>query len=757
VTHSRFTFAALMVAMLLACGSHSKDVPDASIASAAPAKTVEPEAPSVVVVDFLKGGASCSLGHRGTLIDFGDTTLRRVRVRGTKDAHVEAKPVEHGGATWLKISGREVSAPFQAPLDAGEDARTFAVGLRAQGGTARSVSMYVNGKAVGAIKLARGEISSASLKVTGLKLKPTENELSLRFNGMGRGSDTAAELDWARIGVYDDESPYAAPTRNDAIDTIRIHGEPRRALSVKGPGFARCVSYLPKGAKLSTALGLSGGGEADVEIRVLRDRKPPQVLANVHLQNEQAWRPIDLPLGDESSFAEVQLVAVQATKGARVSFAEPKVVAARNAANALPMKNAKSAIVVVLGSIDPKTISTYGGSIEVPELGALASGGLVFDAHRSSGNTANAALASLMTSLEVDEHGVIDSSTRLPSSLTTLADCAREGGIQTAYFSGNPLTGSAFGIERGFGSFEATDPTNPASVTKVFEMAADWITAHRDGRFLVVVHARGGHPPWETTREDLKDMPPTGYAGAIEARHAGEILSRIRAMRDTRFTDNDKVRMWALYSLGVRQNDAALGRLMTVMRSLKREEDTAVFVTSDLSPDPSAKIPFAEGDAITESGLNAMLVLRPPPGNMIEATRSTFQSSTIDIPTTVLAALGLAPPASFAGVDLWRASNRVNGAELVPRLRYVRSAERYAATWGELLLQGQHRRATRLCDLALEASCASDVRDLYPLAYSRMLSAVEERENRAHPQRETATIDAATASALRIWGKVEHK
>jgi arylsulfatase A-like enzyme len=217
------------------------------------------------------------------------------------------------------------------------------------------------------------------------------------------------------------------------------------------------------------------------------------------------------------------------------------------------------------------------------------------------------------------------------------------------------------------------------------------------------------------------------------------------------------VRMWALYSLGVRQNDVALGRLMTVMRSLNREDDTAVFVTSDLSPDPAAKIPFAEGDAITESGLHAMLVLRPPPGNMNEAARSTFQSSTIDIPTTVLAALGLAPPTSFAGVDLWRASNRVSGAELVPRLRYVRSAERYAATWGELLLQGQHRRATRLCDLALEATCASDVRDLYPLAYSRMLSAVEERENRAHPQREAAIIDAATASGLRIWGKVEHK
>jgi hypothetical protein len=455
-----------LCALASACGTRHKDGPDGS--SAEPRKpgalgsqeregdsVDKADNPQAVVLDFIKGNASCALGHRGTLIDFGDEAQksRKVRVRGTKDAHVEAKAVEHGGATWLRISGREVSVPFQAPINmegnTQRDSQTLAVGLRIQGGTARSASVYINGKAVGAIKLARAEITVAQLKVSNVTLKEAENELSLRFNGMGRGSDTAAELDWARVGPYDDESPYAAPTHNDAVDTIRLKSVPRQAISLRAPGFARCVSYLPKGARLVTALGLTGGGEADVEIRSARDRKPVSILSTVHLTSDQAWKPIDLPVGDEDAFAEVQLVVLRAGKGARVSFAEPKIVTSKAAEGGNKLKNSTSAVVVVLGSMAPKMISAYGGPYEMPELGALAATGVVFDAYRSSSNGAGGAMASLLTGMDVDQHGVTDALTRLPSTLTTIADCAREGGIQTAYYSANPMTGTAFGFDRG--------------------------------------------------------------------------------------------------------------------------------------------------------------------------------------------------------------------------------------------------------------------------------------------------------------------
>jgi hypothetical protein len=718
-------------------------------ANAASAASVD----RTVVLDFFKEDPTCSLGHRGSLIDFGTRSLRRVRVRGTRDAHVEAKPIEHGGATWLRVSARELSVPFPAPIDLQTEAtpRPIAVSVRMQGGSARSASLYLNGKPVGAVRLSKGEITTASRKVNDITLKAAENEFSIRFNGLGRGGDVAADIDWARIGVYDDDSSYAAPTRSDALDTVRVKNDPKRALSLRAPGFARCSAYIPEGAKLTTALGLFGGTEADVELRLLRDREEPAVLATTHLTSDQAWQPVELELPGKASFAEVQLVVTHAAKGARVAFAEPKVSASeRNIQQAPAMRGAKSVVLVVLGSVAPKQISAYGGAIEMPELGALAATGLVFDAHRATSNFAGASLASMITGLDVDQHGVLDAATRLPAGPTTLADCAREGGIQTAFFTANPWTSSAFGFDRGWTTFATSDPADLNNSTKVFDDASNWITEHRDGRFLLVLHARGGHPPWEASREELKDMPPIGYAGVIEARHAGEILSRVRSVHDTRFTDSDKVRMWALHSLALRQTDAGLGRLVATMRSLGRDEDTALIVTSDVSPDPSARVPFGEGDAPTEDSLQSVLMIRPPTGNMSEPARTSVMSSTIDVPTTVLAALGLPPPASFTGADLFR---RGRAGERAPRMRYARSRDRHALLWGTLLLQGHSRGVTRFCDLGLEPTCAIDVRDSYPIAFARMMAATEEREGVTRFPREVAEPNAATMNALRIWGR----
>jgi hypothetical protein len=346
---------------------------------------------------------------------------------------------------------------------------------------------------------------------------------------------------------------------------------------------------------------------------------------------------------------------------------------------------------------------------------------------------------------------VLDGSTKLQAGSTTLEDCAREGGIQTAFFSANPWTSAGFGFDRGWTTYGWSDPTDAGNATKVFDDAANWVTGHRDGRFLLVVHARGGHPPWEASREELKEMLPSGYAGVIEARHAGEILTRVRSVHDTRFNDGDKVRMWALHALGLRQTDAGLGRLVATLRSLKRDEDTAIIVTSDISPDPSARVPFGEGDTITEDGLHSVLMVRPPPGNMTEPARANVMSSTLDVPTTVLAALGLAPPASFTGADLYR---RGRAGERAPRVRYARAHDRHALLWGTLLLEGHNRVVTRFCDLGLEPTCAIDVREAYPIAFARMMATVEEREGVARFPHEPADPDARTLNALRIWGRL---
>ena len=128
-------------------------------------------------------------------------------------------------------------------------------------------------------------------------------------------------------------------------------------------------------------------------------------------------------------------------------------------------------------------------------------------------------------------------------------------------FTANPTTGAAFGFDRGWDTFVAHDPLENVPATVVFDEAAQWIDAHKAGRFLLVVHARGGHPPWDASPADLKSMPPDGYLGVIEPRRAAEALAKVRK-HPGRFKDDDRTRAWALFDHAIDEHDQALGRLL---------------------------------------------------------------------------------------------------------------------------------------------------------------------------------------------------
>ena len=153
----------------------------------------------------------------------------------------------------------------------------------------------------------------------------------MRFTGAGRTTkdnrDNLAEIDWIRVGPADGDAPYSAPTRTDALTTLTIGGMARRGVSLRAPGSMRCGGFVPNGAILEGQIGVSGG-EAEAEVRVLVDRAEPRVIGSFKLGGEGAppWQPVSLPLGDVGTLAAVELVAKTSTKGARVVFAEPRVV-----------------------------------------------------------------------------------------------------------------------------------------------------------------------------------------------------------------------------------------------------------------------------------------------------------------------------------------------------------------------------------------------------------------------------------------------
>ncbi|CAN5175150.1 hypothetical protein BH09MYX1_BH09MYX1_65380 [soil metagenome] len=734
------------------CGSGSAKLdgaaPSATTTSVPPARSEE------VLLDPLAHQETCSIGHEGILLDLGAPEMRPQL--GYGDTGVEA--VEREGATWERISTRSITFRFVAPPEGaqtvpGNDggAKDLRIDARLHGLAAKSASVYLNGKAVGPLPFSKSETAIRSLKGDALLL-PGVNELTLRFNGLAKQStDAAVEIDWIRVG-YGADSAYAAPTLAQAIATSSIGAVPRRALSLRAPGFLRCSGYFPGGATLRAALGVSGTGDADLELRVRDDRGVARSLGTFHLHGgpEATWKEVELPLGDTEFLGAIELAAIGTAPGTRVLFGEPKVVRPTAPKPARP--TARGVVLVVFGQMPSRLLSIYGGPNALPELDALAKNAIVFESHRATSSWAGASFASMLTGLSPHLHGATDEGARLATSVTTIADAAKDAGVSTAYFTANPTTSSAFGMDRGFQTSASSLPGAPGGGAAVFDSAAKWIAEHKSDRFLVVVHARGGHAPWDIPIDDLKGLAPDGYTGAIEPIHAAEMLAKARHVPPLlRFNDADRTRAWALYGKAIQGQDAAFGRLLAGLRDVGREADTTVIVSGDAGMDDGAHIPFGDLEPLNDGALTIPLLVRPAGGQ--GSVRSQALTSSVDVARTMLLELGLAPPLSFGGLDLRDLASGQTG-----RIVEATFGSRRWLRWQSFVFRGADGKE-ELCDLKSDATCAVDMSETFPLvveAFRRevLLRARKEAKRTNRDVREAPNVDPELANALGAWGRL---
>lgn len=733
-------------------------VDPAKSASRGPVQEKRAEGPartSPPVLDLVKGFDACTLGHRGTLLDLGDATTR-ARVTTGKLPTPDLPTREHEGSSWAVLREKSLAVSFVATTEAVSSAGVV-VEARVRGGAAKSLQVFLGGKLVGVLPLARGEIKVVSTHATGPTIARGANELLFKATGTARGAkDDLVEIDWVRVGPYDGDAPYSAPTRNDALTTVTLGGVGRRGLSLRAPGFARCAGYVPNGAVLEGFVGVAGGAEAEAEVRVLVDRSEPRVVGSVQLNTKSdgaGWRPVALPLGDVGTIAGIELVAKSSSKGARVVFAEPRVVAP-SAKESTPLPAAKSVVLVVLGSTSRRSLKPWGGSVDVPELTQLAASGLVFEQHRASTSLASGAVASMLTGLSPRRHGVTDSDAALPPSIATLAETSRHAGVMTAMFTANPTTSSTYGFARGWETFVARSPLEDEPAVAIFEHAGRWLDAHKQDRFFLVVHARAGHPPWDVASDQLKDMPPTGYAGSLDAKHAGEMLGKAKKPGSARLTDADRVRAFALHERAVAAHDAAMGRLVAQLRAIGRDSDTALFVTGDVGYDAAAIVPFLESEVLDESTLGIPLVAKAPG---VTAARVSAPTSSVDLARSILEVMGLTPPVQLEGESLWGLAGS-SGARAGERPAFATAGARFSARWGGFVLAGARDRDSKLCNLSLEPDCVGDVRASHPLAAEVMHALVVDElwtGAQASPPREPrgGLTDPAVLGALKAWGR----
>ena len=750
--------------LVVASGCHKEEPPPSRSGNppppaVAPAPTLG-RGPAPERIDLLKELSRCEIEHHGRLFDFGGT---QPPSRGFAAAQAEPPPsIDRGGDTFERLFTRETLLDFW--LD--EPASDLSVTVRLHSMLAKWLYVAVDDKRLGAQKLVIGDTRMVSFPTVAGTLARGRHRLSLRFAGSPRGSkEPIVDLDWVRIGpVLESGANYAAPTLHDVVSDVVLDNVPKRAIVLRAPSVVRCFFRPAADARLRVGLGFWGAGRGTAELALVSDEKAPRVLSTRKISGGDggSFTPVSLDLSPAAGeLVGLELRAVEGSRGGRVVFGDPMISRASAEMPQAPL--ARTVVLVVLASVDRGRLPPWGPAANMPALADLAKHAVVFSAHRAPSSVPAASFASLISGTSPAVHGIERPGDKLRPKVATLAETLKEAGGRTALFTGVPTSFSPFGFAAGFDAFETFSPVAdmPASepLTRAQSFLEQELASGGSSPHLVVVELRGGHPPWDLTREEAAALKPQEYSGILDPRRGGIILGALREKHNKtarKIGDDDWIRLRSLHDAALVKQDAALARLIAMLKAKGAWNDTLLVVTSDVGLGGGPEIPFDPAPPLTEDRLLLPLIVRFP-RDALGGKEVTLPSTATDVSTTILRALGLEPSA-HAGADLFARGSGV--ASLGGDIDVAATGRDYSARLAGWLLRGATGKTPRLCASDIDPSCINDALDLRPSAARALWLAafdVATEDARAASRlgpRQHAELDAETLAALTVWGDV---
>jgi hypothetical protein len=719
-----------------------------------------PEAKSAAVergVAVFQPASQCRVNHGGMFLDLGTDASHARR------SYALGPFADVATDTWSDQSYTRFATPLvhydfwlAEPVDHVE------LRIRAKAGSSTSLTASVDQTRLGTVRV--GADAFQTLVFPGLKapLGPGRHQLSLRWSGRaasdGRPYGMAEWIHWATPGQP--ASQYRPPRERSLVDDVVLGGVPRRAIVLEAPGSLSCPLLVVRGTKLELGLGHSGEGGGVATIVARRDGARPHILAERRVTGSEGWTDLSVDLDPlAGQLVQLELSGRGDARSGRLVFSEPRVVAD---VTPEPPGRARLAVLVVASGLHRELLPPFGGTERLRHLHRLAEESARFSEYRVPTTVVGGVFATLLSGLPPIGHQLESSKARLPDRVHTLADRIRETSGESAFFTGVPHTRAAFGFERGWHHFESFSPVEDLPAAAPLSRARSWIeqSLERDPDVprLVVIHLRGGHPPWDLSREEVAELEPREYHGLLEARRGGIVLSAIRnheRVAQRRLAPPDWVRLRALQMAALQKQDEALGSLIELLERSKVWDQTLFAFAGDVASGDPPEVPFGAERSLTEDSLLVPLWIKFPEKRAPAPAVPTPVSSA-DVTSTIALALGIQLPDELATPSLYHLAK---GHEPpVGRRLLATLGQEYAMRWGQWLLKGTSPKAPMLCELSVDPACAHDILDQSPLAAESLWRATFEEHKRqralesAAGSPEPVLLDKDTAAALQVWG-----
>lgn len=319
---------------------------------------------------------------------------------------------------------------------------------------------------------------------------------------------------------------------------------------------------------------------------------------------------------------------------------------------------------VVLISVDTLRadhLGCYGHSRDTsPRLDALAAQGVRFANAFSQASWTLPSHISMMTSQYPHVHGVEQGDQALPESAMTLAEVLSAVGYQTGAIISWVYLAEQYGFDQGFDRFKELLPpphlvdsatTASFKAEQVTDHAIRWLERRHTKPFFLFVHYFDPHIDYE---------PPAPFDRMFDPDYQGEangtfdwLYKFIKGVHHEPETiqPRDLQHVIALYDGEIRYTDTHLGRLFDAIDRTLGLDRTLIVFTSDHGEELNEHGSM-EGHQWTlyEEVVRVPLIFRLPGGAGADRVVTT-PVELIDLPTTILSLLNVAPPTLFQGHD----------------------------------------------------------------------------------------------------------
>ncbi len=436
--------------------------------------------------------------------------------------------------------------------------------------------------------------------------------------------------------------------------------------------------------------GFGGPGEPVLHVHV--EAADGGFLTDRRIQAASAPRPLRIPLGLEApGLVRLSLAASRPAPESRwlgflhggreeLSLLLPMVmgledvVAEPDSPAEEPVAPPESAtrrpnlLVYLIDTLRADHLGVYGYERPTsPRIDAFADDAFVFLEARAQSSWTRTTVASVLTGLLPQTHGVNRRDDALPESVTTLAELLGAAGYRTLGFITNGNVSETFGMSQGFDHYQYLRESRES---RVFHQQSDrvnrqvfrWLdTRPEDDErpFFLYLHTTDPHAPYTPLEPFASrlaaDVDPE--LGRLELVHG------VSAGRTPAFPGLDEA--WIdLYDGEIAYNDHHFGLLLDRLRAEGLYDDTMIVVLSDHGEEFFEHGGWEHGKTLYEEQLRIPLLIKLP-GERGRGSKISGPVDQVDILPTIVEALGLP-------------SVVVDGRSLLPRIAGAVDLETWA-------------------------------------------------------------------------------